>query len=113
MRKTDLPIADLVGKIKRKEITLPEIQRRYVWTKTKVRNLLDSLYRGYPTGSILVWENREESQTSRNPDIDMTYSTSGISTKLMLLDGQQRLTSLTALMEGKPWTAPQKLDRFR
>ena len=101
MNKRDIDIEELIGKVKSKEITLPEIQRRYVWTSTKVRDLLDSLYRGYPTGTILVWENQEKNQPSRNLDVDMTPSHSAISTNLMLLDGQQRLTSLTALMTGK------------
>ena len=102
MREVNTKIETLVEKIKSKEITLPEIQRRYVWTKTQVRDLLDSLYRDYPTGTILVWENQIGNQPSRNFDVDITPSHPAISTNLMLLDGQQRLTSLTALMEGKP-----------
>ena len=101
MNKRDISIEELIGKVKSKEITLPEIQRRYVWTSTKVRDLLDSLYRGYPTGTILVWENHGQDQPSRNLDVDITPSQSAISTNLMLLDGQQRLTSLTALMTGE------------
>ena len=99
MREVNTKIETLVEKIKSKEITLPEIQRRYVWTKTQVRDLLDSLYRDYPTGTILVWENQIGNQPSRNFDVDITPSHPAISTNLMLLDGQQRLT---ALMEGKP-----------
>lgn len=102
MNKRDISIEALIEKIKNKEITLPEIQRRYVWTSTKVRDLLDSLYRCYPTGTILVWENQGRNQPSRNFDVDMTPSQSAMSTNLMLLDGQQRLTSLTALMTGNP-----------
>ena len=102
MNKRDISIETLIEKIKSKEITLPEIQRRYVWTSTKVRDLLDSLYRGYPTGTILVWENQDGNQHSRDLDVDMAPSQSAISTNLMLLDGQQRLTSLTALMTGNP-----------
>jgi uncharacterized protein with ParB-like and HNH nuclease domain len=44
---------------KRGELRLPEIQRQYVWQSTRVRDLLDSLYRGYPSGSILMWETDE------------------------------------------------------
>lgn len=101
MNKRDISIKALIEKIKSKEITLPEIQRRYVWTSTKVRDLLDSLYRGYPTGTILIWESQKENQPSRNFNVDMTPSHSAISTNLMLLDGQQRLTSLTALITGE------------
>ena len=102
MNKRDISIQALIEKIKSKEITLPEIQRRYVWTSTKVRDLLDSLYRGYPTGTILVWENQRENQSSRNFDVGITPLQPVTSANLMLLDGQQRLTSLTALMTGNP-----------
>lgn len=99
MAKQDISIEDLVGKINREEIVLPEMQRRYVWTSTKVRDLLDSLYRKYPSGTILVWET-EGNGISRNLDIQQNKSP--LSTKLLLLDGQQRLTSLTALLTGNP-----------
>lgn len=56
MAKSDITVEELVAKIQRGELALPEIQRRYVWRATRVRDLLDSLYRGYPSGSILVWE---------------------------------------------------------
>lgn len=75
------------------------MQRRYVWTSTKVRDLLDSLYRKYPSGSILVWET-EGTGISRSLDIEQEKS--HLSTRLLLLDGQQRLTSLTAILTGKP-----------
>ena len=100
MNKQDISIENLVERIKSKELTLPTIQRRYVWTSNQVRDLLDSLYRGYPTGTILVWENFKN-QHSKDFAVDITPSQSAISTNLMLLDGQQRLTSLTALMTGK------------
>ena len=99
MAKQDISIEHLVGKVSRGEIVLPEMQRRYVWTSTKVRDLLDSLYRKYPSGTILVWEN-DNGGPSRNLDIEQDRSP--FSTKLLLLDGQQRLTSLTALLLGKP-----------
>lgn len=99
MAKQDIIIEDLVAKINREEIVLPEMQRRYVWTSTKVRDLLDSLYRNYPSGTILVWET-EGTGISRNLDIQQEKSP--LSTKLLLLDGQQRLTSLAALLTGKP-----------
>ncbi len=99
MAKQDISIEDLVGKINREEIVLPEMQRRYVWTSTKVRDLLDSLYRNYPSGTVLVWET-EGTGISRN--LDVQQDKSPLSTRLLLLDGQQRLTSLTALLTGKP-----------
>ena len=58
MAKQDISIEHLVAKVRQGEIVLPEMQRRYVWTSSKVRDLLDSLYRKYPSGTILVWENK-------------------------------------------------------
>ncbi len=60
MAKTDTNVGDLVAMIKSGELRLPEMQRRYVWPATRVRDLLDSLYRGYPSGTILVWETERE-----------------------------------------------------
>ena len=54
MKKIDTNVNELVGMIRRGELRLPEMQRRYVWRAPRVRDLLDSLYRGYPSGSILV-----------------------------------------------------------
>jgi hypothetical protein len=99
MAKQDITIEDLVSKVNREEIVLPEMQRRYVWTSTKVRDLLDSLYRKYPSGTILVWET-EGTGISRSLDIEQDKS--HLATRLLLLDGQQRLTSLTAILTGKP-----------
>lgn len=83
--------------IERGELRLPEMQRRYVWRSTRVRDLLDSLYRGYPSGAILLWQTDETvplqefaAEQQKNP-----YQ----STRL-LLDGQQRLTSLSAVIRG-------------
>ena len=63
MSETDTKIHELVAKIERGEIRLPEMQRRYVWQKTRVRDLLDSLYRGYPSGAILTWETNQDIPT--------------------------------------------------
>jgi len=60
MAQTNIKVSELVDKVERGELTLPEMQRRYVWPATRVRDLLDSLYRGYPSGTILMWETDEE-----------------------------------------------------
>lgn len=100
MSKVDVTVQELVNKVKRGELTLPEMQRRYVWPATRVRDLLDSLYRGYPSGTILVWETDEEIETR---DLAVRASNAPItSQKLLLLDGQQRITSLTAILYGEP-----------
>lgn len=101
MAKAEASVEELVSMIERGELRLPEMQRRYVWRSTRVRDLLDSLYRGYPSGAVLLWET-DEAVPMREFAIaqkDNSYS----STRL-LLDGQQRLTSLSAVIRGEPIT---------
>ncbi|MFA4887838.1 MAG: DUF262 domain-containing protein, partial [Candidatus Nanoarchaeia archaeon] len=100
MSKTDIAVNELVNKVHRGELVLPEMQRRYVWPATRVRDLLDSLYKGYPSGTILVWETEEEIVT-RELAIRST-KTPSTSQKLLLLDGQQRITSLASILSGQP-----------
>lgn len=99
MQQTNIPISSLVDMYKRGELRLPEIQRHYVWRAPRVRDLLDSLYRGYPSGSILMWETDEPIPT-RDSAIDQ--SRGAFAGRKLLLDGQQRLTSLTAVINGEP-----------
>ena len=99
MPKIDITVRELVDMIDRGELRLPELQRRYVWPATRVRDLLDSLYRGYPSGAILVWETTEDIP-SRDLAIEQRMSVFG--SHKLLLDGQQRLTSLTAVLRGEP-----------
>jgi len=99
MAKAEATVEELVGMIERGELRLPEMQRRYVWRSTRVRDLLDSLYRGYPSGVILLWDTDE-----KVPQQGFAVSQQGnpyLSTRL-LLDGQQRLTSLSAVIRGEP-----------
>jgi len=106
MAKTDISIEELVNKVKRGELKLPEMQRRYVWKATRVRDLLDSLYRGYPSGTILVWQTEEEVETR---DLSIApVQTPTVNEKLLLLDGQQRITSLSAIITGNPVTVRSK-----
>jgi hypothetical protein len=99
MSKVDTTVGQLVDMIQRGDLRLPEMQRRYVWTSTRVRDLLDSLYRGYPSGTILVWET-DLAQATR--DLAVSQKQSGFSGSKLLLDGQQRLTSLSAVIRGEP-----------
>lgn len=98
MQQQNIPISTLVDMYKRGELRLPEIQRHYVWRSTRVRDLMDSLYRGYPSGSILMWETDEEVATRESA---ISQGGTVFASKL-LLDGQQRLTSLTAVLNGEP-----------
>jgi hypothetical protein len=88
-----------VGMIERGELRLPEMQRRYVWRAPRVRDLVDSLYRGYPSGAILVWDTDEEVPLQ---EFGVEQASNPYLTTRLLLDGQQRLTSLSALIRGKP-----------
>ena len=88
---TPHPIETLLAYVKSGEIAIPEIQRPFVWEPTKVRNLLDSLYHGYPVGYLIAW---------RNPNVklkDGSLSTG----KRILIDGQQRVTALMAALLGQ------------
>ena len=98
MGQQDLRIHELVAKIERGDIRLPEMQRQYVWQQTRVRDLLDSLYRGYPSGTILTWETDEGVATR---DFAVGQESSQQTGFQLLLDGQQRLTSLSAILRGE------------
>lgn len=99
MGKAVRSVEELVAMIERGELRLPEMQRRYVWRATRVRDLLDSLYRGYPSGTILIWETGEEVPTRT---FAVSQAKSPYTTSQLLLDGQQRLTSLSAVLRGEP-----------
>jgi hypothetical protein len=97
MAKAEASVEELVGMIERGELRLPEMQRRYVWRSTRVRDLLDSLYRGYPLGAILLWETDEAVPLQ---DFAVTQQANPYQSTRLLLDGQQRLTSLSAVIRG-------------
>ena len=99
MAKAEATVEELVKKIERGELRLPEMQRRYVWRATRVRDLLDSLYRGYPSGAILLWETDESVPLQ---EFAVGQQASPYQNSLLLLDGQQRLTSLSAVIRGEP-----------
>lgn len=99
MAKAEASVEELVGMIERGELRLPEMQRRYVWRSTRVRDLLDSLYRGYPSGAILLWETDEAVPLQ---DFAIEQQNNPYHSTRLLLDGQQRLTSLLAVVRGKP-----------
>lgn len=88
----------LVENIQLGQIGLPDIQRPFVWPNTKVRDLFDSMYRGYPVGYLLFWQNGLDASEHRGigPDNKQKYP------NLLIVDGQQRLTSLYAVIKGVP-----------
>lgn len=99
MARAEATVEELVGMIERGELRLPEMQRQYVWRSTRVRDLLDSLYRGYPSGAILLWDTDEEVPER---DFALTQKKNPYGSTRLLLDGQQRLTSLSAVIRGQP-----------
>lgn len=99
MGKQEYSVQELVDMYRRQELQLPELQRKYVWRATRVRDLLDSLYRGYPSGTILMWETDKPVPTRA---MAIEQQRSAFESQRLLLDGQQRLTSLTAVMSGEP-----------
>ena len=84
-------IETLLTWVKSGEIAIPEIQRPFVWDATKVRDLMDSLYQGYPVGYIIAW---------RNPNVKLKDGTLAEGKKV-LIDGQQRVTALRAGIAGE------------
>lgn len=101
MAKAEANVQELVAMIERGELRLPEMQRQYVWRSTRVRDLLDSLYRGYPSGAILLWETDEAIPLQA---FAVSQEASPYKSTRLLLDGQQRLTSLSAVVRGQPVT---------
>lgn len=99
MAKAEASVEELVGMIERGELRLPEMQRRYVWRSTRVRDLLDSLYRSYPSGTILLWQT-DEAVPQQN--FAIAQQGNPYQSTRLLLDGQQRLTSLSAVIRGEP-----------
>jgi len=88
-----------MGEVSRGEIQLPEIQRSYVWKPSQVAKLVDSLYRGYPTGSL------QTAETPRTRDFAInTAPAQPVVQPLYLLDGQQRLTALHRVLGDDPGT---------
>jgi hypothetical protein len=88
---TPQPIDTVLAWVKSGEIAIPEIQRPFVWEPTKVRNLLDSLYQGYPVGYLIAW---------RNPTVKLKDGSFSAG-KRILIDGQQRVTALMAGLLGR------------
>jgi hypothetical protein len=84
-------IDSLLAWVREGQIAIPEIQRPFVWSATKVRDLMDSLYQGYPIGYIITW---------KNPDVRLKDG-SLANGKMILIDGQQRITALQAAMVGQ------------
>ena len=90
-------VGDLINDVKNGRIGLPDLQRPFVWDDSKVRDLLDSMLKGFPIGYIMLWESPTNyERTSHIGDNQKLYKTPDD----LVIDGQQRLTALLAAMEG-------------
>ncbi|MGE2731758.1 GmrSD restriction endonuclease domain-containing protein [Mycolicibacterium vaccae] len=88
-------LSTLLDEIDSGVVLLPEFQRGYVWNRDQVRGLMRSLYRGYPVGGLLMWETTSE-------DITVRGAAAAGGTRQLLLDGQQRVTSMYGVVRGTP-----------
>jgi uncharacterized protein with ParB-like and HNH nuclease domain len=96
-KKVDYDLNGLIKSISMGEIGLPNIQRPFVWKNAKVRDLFDSMYKGYPVGYLLFWQNGvEDDKRTIGADQKQKHAS------LVIVDGQQRLTSLYAVIKNIP-----------
>src|SRR3954471_11507829 len=91
-----MKISTILDHIDSGHIALPEFQRGYVWNREQVRGLFSSLYRRHPVGGLLVWATNSEEATHRGDG----PPAAGV--VKLLLDGQQRMTSLYGVVRGRP-----------
>ena len=96
-KRVDYDLSNLLHYLDIGDIGLPDIQRPFVWSNAKVRDLFDSMYRGFPVGYFLFWEN---GQTNGAKQIGVGHKAHSAPSRL-IVDGQQRLTSLYAVFRGK------------
>jgi len=97
LERTDKPVSILLEELGEGALGLPEIQRGYVWNRPQARDLIDSLYHEYPSGLILLWKPKELPEL-RNTALD---ENSKRTPDFLILDGQQRLTSLIKVFDGE------------
>ncbi|GGC15080.1 hypothetical protein GCM10007205_25000 [Oxalicibacterium flavum] len=99
MTVNSIPIRQLLGRVAEGEVRIPAFQREFVWEPDRVQFLMDSIYKGYPIGTLLFWRTREKLQSDRDlgpyvlPEPKEQYPIDYV------LDGQQRLTSIFAVFQ--------------
>lgn len=96
-KRVDYDVGGLLHYLDIGDIGLPDIQRPFVWSAAKVRDLFDSMYRGFPVGYLILWANGGTDTERRVGIGERAHAPS-----LLIIDGQQRLTSLYAVFRGKP-----------
>jgi hypothetical protein len=107
-----LPFANLLNDIEKGTVKVPQFQRQFVWTKLKSAELLDSILKGYPIGTFILWKTRETLRSVRNIGGASLPSTPEGDFTEYVLDGQQRLTSLFAAIKGLTVNRDDFSDNF-
>jgi hypothetical protein len=107
-----LPFANLLNDIEKGTVKVPQFQRQFVWPKQKSAELLDSILKGYPIGTFILWKTRETLRSVRDiGGAKLPVTPEGDSTEYVL-DGQQRLTSLFAAIKGLTIERDNSQDNF-
>ena len=89
---TQSPVSHLLALVESEQIAIPELQRPFVWDSIKVRDLMDSLYNGYPVGYLITWQS-----------VGAALKGGLVAAhQQILIDGQQRITALRAAVAGLP-----------
>src|SRR5260370_28091901 len=91
-------LAAVLFRIDSGSVLLPEFQRGYVWNRDQVRGLMRSLYHGYPVGGLLTWETQADGSVVRGA------AATTPTLRVLILDGQQRVTTLYGISRGRPPT---------
>jgi uncharacterized protein with ParB-like and HNH nuclease domain len=95
-RRFQMKISELIDGIRKRDVVLPEFQREYVWTREQAKQLMVSLVKGYPVGSLLFWK------TDEPPELkNLEAAPEKLGTLQVTLDGQQRLTTLYLFITGE------------
>ncbi|MHA1864339.1 MAG: DUF262 domain-containing protein, partial [Candidatus Thorarchaeota archaeon] len=107
-----VPFSNLLNDIERGLVKIPQFQRDFVWTKEKSARLLDSIVKGYPIGTFILWKTKESLRTVRNLGSAHLPDTPPGDFIHYVLDGQQRLTSLFASIKGLEVPREERVDDF-
>ena len=105
---TTLSVDYLTQRIDNGQLGLPELQRPFIWKDVKVRDLFDSMMKGFPIGYLMLWASPELEKKKTIGSAEHKYD----SPSEVIIDGQQRLTSLYAVMKGKPVVNSRYMERY-
>ena len=116
----DPTLYGLLKQIENDEIVLPAMQRPFVWKEERISRLVDSLLRGFPVGAVMLWRTRTVQRYRRiSRDVDTGVATTYVfetssenDNRYLVLDGQQRLTSLYVLPGALPVASPLRTSRY-